>query len=61
VGNSMLFDSGEGHFWAYFTALLFAPINKSVVDDAFYVLIGVIVSVFTQSFGEESAQRKYVF
>jgi len=27
MGNSMILDSGEGHFWAFFSALLFAMQN----------------------------------
>ena len=27
MGNSMILDSGEGHFWAYFTAVLFSGVR----------------------------------
>ena len=27
-GNSMLMDSGEGHFWSYFSALLFSAVDN---------------------------------
>ncbi len=27
MGNSMIMDSGEGHFWAFFSALLFSKIK----------------------------------
>jgi O-antigen ligase len=30
LGNSMLMDSGEGHFWAFFSALLFTQPNHKV-------------------------------
>ena len=29
LGNSVLLDSGEGHFWAFFVAILFASNNQS--------------------------------
>jgi O-antigen ligase len=29
LGNSMLMDSGEGHFWIFFVALLFSSNNQS--------------------------------
>ena len=29
MGNSMLLDSGEGHFWSFFTALLFSNLEKN--------------------------------
>ena len=29
LGNSMIMDSGEGHFWAFFSALLFANSSNS--------------------------------
>jgi O-antigen ligase len=28
LGNSIIMDSGESHFWVFFSALLFAPISK---------------------------------
>jgi hypothetical protein len=28
LGNSIIMDSGESHFWVFFSALLFAPIGK---------------------------------
>jgi len=30
LGNSLLMDSGEGYFWCFFTALLFAPLNAKL-------------------------------
>ena len=30
MGNSMLLDSREGHFWAFFSALLFSSLNKEL-------------------------------
>jgi len=31
LGNSMLMDSGEGHFWAFFSALLFSAIPQKII------------------------------
>jgi hypothetical protein len=32
MGNSMILDSREGHFWAFFSALLFSNIeNKKII------------------------------
>jgi O-antigen ligase len=28
LGNSLIMDSGEGHFWAFFSAVLFSNANK---------------------------------
>jgi len=28
MGNSILMDSGEAHFWAFFSALFFSNLNK---------------------------------
>ena len=28
IGNSMILDSREGHFWAFFSALLFSNIDN---------------------------------
>lgn len=28
LGNSLIMDSGEGHFWAYFSAILFSTIQQ---------------------------------
>jgi len=32
LGNSMIMDSGEGHFWAFFSALLFANSSNKRLD-----------------------------
>ena len=32
MGNSMILDSREGHFWAFFSALLFSNLGKSSAD-----------------------------
>ena len=32
MGNSMIMDSGEGHFWAFFSALLFANSSNKRLD-----------------------------
>ena len=34
MGNSMIMDSGEGHFWAYFSAALFAGVRTRVKPNA---------------------------
>ena len=31
IGNSLIMDSGEGHFWAFFSALLFSSTHKPSV------------------------------
>lgn len=32
MGNSMILDSREGHFWAFFSALLFSNLNKKPLE-----------------------------
>lgn len=32
MGNSMILDSREGHFWAFFSALLFSKINEKLPE-----------------------------
>ena len=32
VGNSMILDSREGHFWAFFSALLFSNLNNKPLE-----------------------------
>jgi O-antigen ligase len=30
LGNSLIMDSGEGHFWAFFSAVLFSNADKKI-------------------------------
>jgi len=32
MGNSMLLDSKEGHFWAFFSALLFSTMKEDLLE-----------------------------
>ena len=32
IGNSMILDSREGHFWAFFSALLFSNLSKDLPE-----------------------------
>ena len=32
IGNSMILDSREGHFWAFFSALLFSCLNEDLLE-----------------------------
>ena len=33
MGNSMILDSREGHFWAFFSALLFSNLDEDLLEE----------------------------